>query len=496
MDAQQRSWPPFAQHGVTSAPCDQDMMPLQTQPDARSQSQDAEWKRIVDEVGGSNGYSSPEFAMFSSSDAAMLHCSPRQSIEVSSAQVDQPPLSATGSSGSSSLSSVPCDEQFPIWQTTSTPLADFPPPPMTQYDLCMMSQPFDQPAVPNGLPHYAPGITVPEYHSQPMHQLATVPSPFLHPAAAYQYGSRDGAWDGYNMHRFPRDSSGDDATNDVDSGDPCYAQLLWRSLKEAPGHVLPLKELYKWVTQHSQKAKDPTSEGWRNSVRHNLSMNAAFEKVPTGKDQGVKKSSLWGLTPHAVSNGVISTTRYRKDPKRKPKKRSTPAAKRQISGKKGGQATRAASRRQKALRGVGSFPNLDATRGHHGYQTGPFSGYYTPTSMHSALPSPQEAMFHPPAPPSPYCFDFDDQAAAMPFPSPQTPSQMQLMYGGNMKPAVQDFEFGHIDLTQGGLFGNHDHMAPDTPSLATEASFVSEDDLQLLVSHDLIGEATSFPIER
>ena len=56
--------------------------------------------------------------------------------------------------------------------------------------------------------------------------------------------------------------------------DPCYAQLLYRCLKEAPDHTMALKSVYKWVLQHSQKARESPGTGWQNSVRHNLSMNA------------------------------------------------------------------------------------------------------------------------------------------------------------------------------------------------------------------------------
>jgi hypothetical protein len=56
--------------------------------------------------------------------------------------------------------------------------------------------------------------------------------------------------------------------------DPCYAQLLYRCLREAPDHTMTLKDVYKWVRQYSQKARDSAGTGWQNSVRHNLSMNA------------------------------------------------------------------------------------------------------------------------------------------------------------------------------------------------------------------------------
>lgn len=56
--------------------------------------------------------------------------------------------------------------------------------------------------------------------------------------------------------------------------DPCYAQLLYRCLRDAPDHTMALKDVYKWVRQYSQKARDSAGTGWQNSVRHNLSMNA------------------------------------------------------------------------------------------------------------------------------------------------------------------------------------------------------------------------------
>ena len=58
------------------------------------------------------------------------------------------------------------------------------------------------------------------------------------------------------------------------NADPCYAQLLYTCLQEAPEHTMSLKNVYEWVREHSQKARDSAGTGWQNSVRHNLSMNA------------------------------------------------------------------------------------------------------------------------------------------------------------------------------------------------------------------------------
>ncbi|KAF2207238.1 hypothetical protein CERZMDRAFT_51424, partial [Cercospora zeae-maydis SCOH1-5] len=88
-----------------------------------------------------------------------------------------------------------------------------------------------------------------------------------------------------------RDDSDEQA---AESADPCYAQLLYKCLLDAPDHTLSLRELYDWVAAHSQKARDPNNRGWQNSVRHNLSMNAAFQRV-TDRPNSTKKGSLWRL---------------------------------------------------------------------------------------------------------------------------------------------------------------------------------------------------------
>lgn len=73
----------------------------------------------------------------------------------------------------------------------------------------------------------------------------------------------------------------------------------------------------------------------------------AFERVPApNQEAGTKKTSYWRLTKHAVEHGISSTTRYRKDSKRKTQRNPNPAPIRVQAGAKGGQATRRSVRRQ------------------------------------------------------------------------------------------------------------------------------------------------------
>lgn len=74
-----------------------------------------------------------------------------------------------------------------------------------------------------------------------------------------------------DTHSPPHQTAG--LEDDTEVLDPCYAELLRQCLLEAPDYTMSLRDLYAWVAENSPKAKDPTSTGWKNSVRHNLSMN-------------------------------------------------------------------------------------------------------------------------------------------------------------------------------------------------------------------------------
>jgi len=63
-----------------------------------------------------------------------------------------------------------------------------------------------------------------------------------------------------------------DGDNDGDKAEP-YAKSLFRCLRDAPGHTMVLREIYDWFKANTDKARDPGSTGWQNSIRHNLSMN-------------------------------------------------------------------------------------------------------------------------------------------------------------------------------------------------------------------------------
>jgi Forkhead domain len=57
------------------------------------------------------------------------------------------------------------------------------------------------------------------------------------------------------------------------SGDKPYARLIHEALMQAPGHRMMLREIYDWFVQNTSKPSESGTNGWQNSIRHNLSMN-------------------------------------------------------------------------------------------------------------------------------------------------------------------------------------------------------------------------------
>ncbi|PFH62946.1 hypothetical protein XA68_10999 [Ophiocordyceps unilateralis] len=139
--------------------------------------------------------------------------------------------------------------------------------------------------------------------------------------------------------------------------DEPYAQLIYRAFMSQPDHAMTLQDIYQWFRDNTNKAVTEKG-GWQNSIRHNLSMNAAFTKRHRKGEGGdfrclmedAKRTNEWVLEDWAVCYGVQSTTRYRKgNPRRRTGTRSTNhearqrtqhSAKRAVSGRKGGCAAR------------------------------------------------------------------------------------------------------------------------------------------------------------
>lgn len=74
-----------------------------------------------------------------------------------------------------------------------------------------------------------------------------------------------------------------------------YANLIGMAILRAPNRRLTLAQIYKWISDTYSFYRG-SETGWQNSIRHNLSLNKAFQKQERPKgDSG--KGNYWTIAP-------------------------------------------------------------------------------------------------------------------------------------------------------------------------------------------------------
>ncbi|XP_006879190.1 PREDICTED: forkhead box protein N3 isoform X2 [Elephantulus edwardii] len=104
-----------------------------------------------------------------------------------------------------------------------------------------------------------------------------------------------------------------------------FSCLIFMAIEDSPTKRLPVKEIYNWILEHFPYfANAPT--GWKNSVRHNLSLNKCFKKVDKERSQSIGKGSLWCIDPEYRQNLIqaLKKTPYHPHPHPHPHVFSTP----------------------------------------------------------------------------------------------------------------------------------------------------------------------------
>ncbi|XP_004621596.1 forkhead box protein O4 [Sorex araneus] len=145
---------------------------------------------------------------------------------------------------------------------------------------------------PSGPPEVEPGLgekVHPEGRAEPILLPSRLPEPAGGPQTGIlgavtgprKGGSRRNAW-----------------------GNQSYAELISQAIESAPEKRLTLAQIYEWMVRTVPYFKDKgdsnSSAGWKNSIRHNLSLHSKFIKV---HNEATGKSSWWMLNPEGGKSG-------------------------------------------------------------------------------------------------------------------------------------------------------------------------------------------------
>ncbi|KAI9559351.1 hypothetical protein GHT06_016140 [Daphnia sinensis] len=114
----------------------------------------------------------------------------------------------------------------------------------------------------------------------------------------------ESSWDGSNLsypdatppQPSPSQISLHSNNGDESSSKPphSFSTLIFLAIESSASKALPVRDIYSWITQHFPYYRS-APVGWKNSVRHNLSLNKCFYKVECGLN--LSKGSFWMVDP-------------------------------------------------------------------------------------------------------------------------------------------------------------------------------------------------------